>query len=353
MKRKGGGAQVSKSQLELPLGQQGAARNLGYYIGLCKVYAAYHKRWPTAAATREEFRAARIPDYDGQRIDRELRFPAPELEADPEYRALREHCLANDETGGVNLDALDPRHRAFLRDDAIAELFATIALPRHAEPGAVRYATGVLAHAHEELTLRLEEAVRTRALARAGLDPDNPQVLARGYSARVQATDELKSFIDRIGAPRLLAEERLADHLLLVASDQGRLYIQYQVLDKARYAGRFDVERLTEKLASVYAEEPDLARLRGAVAPVRPAAPALPAAPAPQSDAQLREQLGMLRPEGQSVKLPIQELSRFADIRRALEKAGGIYDPDKQQFDFEEGVEPALVVERLVKGAGS
>ena len=52
MKRKANLAPVSTSQLELPFGQQGALKNLAYYIGLCQVFAARHKRWPTADALR-------------------------------------------------------------------------------------------------------------------------------------------------------------------------------------------------------------------------------------------------------------------------------------------------------------
>src|SRR5881397_695410 len=126
MKPKAQRAAVSTSQLELPLGQQGAARTLAYYIGLCKMFAARHKRWPTVDASREEFRAARVADYDGRRIDRELRSPSPELEADPDYRQLRERCLA-DGGEGVTIDALDPRYRTFLEAQDIAGLFATIA----------------------------------------------------------------------------------------------------------------------------------------------------------------------------------------------------------------------------------
>ncbi|WP_020655102.1 hypothetical protein [Massilia niastensis] len=353
MKRKANPADVSKPQLELPFGQQGAARDLSYYIGLCKVFAAYHKRWPTADSTREEFRAARLQEYDGQRIDRELRFPGPELEADPAYRELWERCLADGATDGVSLSALDPRYRTVLRESDIADLFDTIALPGRAGPGAVRYATGVPAHAHGELTLQLGETLRARALRRAGLDPDAPRVLANSFSVRVQATDALKAFIDRIGVRHPPAHERLADFYLLDASDQGRLYIKYQVLAGVRYAGRFDADRLARTLASIYAADPNLAALRDTTAPSKPAAPGTPAAPAPHSEEEFREQLAMLAPEGQSLRLPIQHLSRFADIRRALEKAGGLYSTSKQQFDFEEGVDPAVVVERLVNGGAT
>jgi hypothetical protein len=340
---------VSTSQLELPLGQQGEAHDLAFYLGLCKVFAAWHKRWPHADSTREEFRAARIQEYDGQRLDRELRFPGPALEADPAYRALRERCLAEGGDGGVDLDALDPRHGSILDGQEIGELFDTMALPGQAAPGAVRYATGVPAHGHEELTLQLGEALRARALRRAGLDPDAPRVLARGFSVRVQATGALKRFIERSAAPGPGADGRLADHYLLEAGDDGRLTLKFQLRAGGRYAGRFEVEPLTAALAALYAADPQLARLRGSTAPSRPA-PAIARAPAPQSIDELREQLAMLEPEGHSLRLPIQRLSRFADIRRALEKAGAIYSTKRQRFDFEEGVDPAVVVNRLLGG---
>jgi hypothetical protein len=252
MKRTAQPAPASTSQLDLPFGQQGRARKLAYYIGIGKVFAAYHKRWPTKESSREEFRAARIRDYDGQRLERELRFPAPELEADPAYRALRERCLADGLGDGVGLAALDPRYRSLLKDEDIADLFETIALPGAAGPGALRYATGVPAHAHGELTLRFGDALRAQALALAGLAPDDPVVRAQAFSVRVRATEALKSFMERIGMPQPPVGERLADHYLLEAGDDGRLLLKYQLLAGSRYAGAFDPRQLIEKLASVF-----------------------------------------------------------------------------------------------------
>lgn len=252
---------VPTSQLALPFVQPGTLRNLAYYIGMCNVFAAYHKRWPASDSTREEFRAARVPEYDGQRIDRELRFPGPELEADPDYQALRERCLA-DGTDSVGIAALEPRYRETLQDADTASLFDTITLPGQAGPGTVRYATGLPAHAHDELTLRPGPAVRAQALVLAGLDPDDALVRAKAFSVRVQATGELAGFMERIGMPAPPPPEQLADLYLLEADDHGRLYLRYQILEGSRYAGRFDVQRLTEKLASAYTASPDLARLR-------------------------------------------------------------------------------------------
>ena len=349
MKPKAHRTQVSTSQLELPLGKPGAVHDLAYYIGIGKVFAARHKRWPTADATREEFRAARVKDVDGRRIERELRYPAPELEADPEYQALRERCLADGMGEGVSLEALDPRYRTVLLDAGIADLFASIALPVKAGPDAVRYATGLPVHAADELTLRIGQGIAMRALAAAGFDPQDPRVLARSFSVRVRANEELKSVIDRIGIHRPALDVRLADHYLLDAGEDGRLTVRYQLLAGGRYAGRFDLGELSAKLAAVYADDPELAQLRGAALLETPALPAIPTAPAPGSAEELREQLASLQPEGQSLKLPIQALSRFAEIRRLLEKAGGDYRPSRQQFDFEEYIDPADVLRQLLK----
>ena len=345
--------EVSTSQLELPLGRQSASHDLAYYIGMGKVFAAYHKRWPTEDSTREEFRAARVQDYDGQRIDRELRFPGPDLEADPAYRALRERCLLDGAREGVSLAALDPRYRTVLQQDDVDDLFDTITLPGRAAPGTVRYATGVPAHGPEELTLQLGEALRARSLGRAELDANDPRVLAHGFSVRVQANDALKGFIERIDAAHPLPGERLADHYMLDAGDDGRLTLKYQLRAGGRYAGRFDVDQLSARLAAIYAADPQLNQLRGTPVPDKPAAPAIPAAPAPNSIAELREQLAMLEPDGQGLRLPIQELSRFADIRRALEKEGALYSTRAQRFDFDEGVDPAAVLRRLLDGGAS
>lgn len=353
MKRQANPAPARTAQLELPLGRQGAVRDLSYYIGLGKVFATYHKRWPTLESTREEFRAARVPDYDGQRIDRELRHPAPDLEADPAYAALRERCLADGMPEGVNLATLDPRYRTVLDEGAIAALFDSIVLPRPGDPGEVRYATGVPAHGPAELTLHVGDAIRAQALRRAGLDPADTRMLAAGFSVRVQASEALKDFIDRIGQAGMhgAADAHLADDYLLDASDGGRLYLRFQLLSGRRYAGRFAVEDLVRTLAGVYRADPVLAELRTATPPQAvPAAPVLAAAPAPDSDEELREQLAALEPQGSSLLLPIQALSRFADIRRALERAGGLYVVQRQRFDFDEDVDPADVVARLLSG---
>jgi hypothetical protein len=300
-------------------------------------------------ASREEFRAARVRDVDGRRIERELRFPARELEVDPEYQALRERCLLDGMREGVTLEALDPRYRTVLSESGIAGLFASIALPLKAGPDAVRYATGLPAHTVDELTLRIGQGVAMHALGAAGFDPQDPRVLARSSSVRILANDELKSVIDRIGIHRRSADLRLADHYLLDAGEDGRLTVRSQLLAGGRYAGRFDCGQLSAKLASVYAADPELAQLRGTEAAGMRATRAFPAAPVPGSIEELREQLAMLEPEGQSLKLPIQALSRFADIRRQLEKAGGEFRPNAQRFDFEEGIDPAAVVGRLLR----
>ncbi|MFC5547236.1 hypothetical protein [Massilia aerilata] len=349
MKPKAHRTQVADSQLELPLGRSGGAHDLAYYIGICKVYAAYHKHWPTVDASREEFRAARVKDVDGRRIQRELRYPAPGLETDPEYQALRERCLLDGMREGVTLEALDPRYRTVLSENGIAGLFASIALPVRAGPDAVRYASGLPAHALEELTLRVGQGIAVRALGLAGFDPRDPRVLARSFAVRVHANDELKSVIDRIGIHRPALDARLADHYLLDAGEDGRLTVRYQLLAGGRYAGRFDLGQLCAKLAAVYALDPELAQLRGAAAFEMPAAPTVPAAPVSGSIEELREQLAMLRAEGRSLVLPIQALSRFADIRRLLEKAGGDYRAHGQRFDFEADIAPAAVLEELLR----
>ena len=350
MKRKATPAQASTSQLELPLGRQEAAHDLSWYIGLGKVFATYHKRWPTAQSSREEFRAARVHDYDGQRIDRELRFPAPELEADPAYRALREHCLADGMTDGVDLAALDPRYRTVLSEDGIAGLFDSIVLPRPGDPGAVRYATGVPAHGPGELTLHIGSETSAQALRLAGLDPQDTRVLAAGFAVRVRATEELKDFIGRVGVCGPVVPDHLADDYLLEAGDGGRLFLKCQLLSSRRYAGSFAVEGLAHKLAAVYGADPVLAGLRGGALPDPPPVATPPAAPRPHSDEELREQLAALEPEGPSLNLPIQALSRFADIRRLLEQAGAVFSAHRQRFDFEDGIEPAEVLERLLSG---
>ncbi|WP_371763441.1 hypothetical protein [Massilia sp.] len=61
----------------------------------------------------------------------------------------------------------------------------------------------------------------------------------------------------------------------------------------------------------------------------------------------------MLEPEGGALKLPIQQLSRFAEIRRLLERAGGTYLVRTQRFEFEEGTDPSLVVARLFSSCAS
>jgi hypothetical protein len=159
---------------------------------------------------------------DGRRIERELRYPAQALEADPEYQELRERCLADGMGEGVTLEALDPRYRTVLLETGIAGLFASISLPVEAGPDAVRYATGLPAHGPDELTLRVGQGIAVQALEAAGFDPQDPSVLARSISVRVQANDELKSVIDRIVIHRNVPDAHLADYYLLDAGENGR-----------------------------------------------------------------------------------------------------------------------------------
>lgn len=161
MKRKTEQTKASQPQLPLPFVQKAATRDLSYYIGLCKVFAAYDKRWPSASTTRDEFRAARIPRYDVSEINRQLRLPNADLETNPAFQALRNRCLAEG-AEAVDIGALDPRYRLILDEQDFASLFDTIALPGLAGPGEVRYATGVPAHGPDELTLRPGEGIRAR-----------------------------------------------------------------------------------------------------------------------------------------------------------------------------------------------
>ncbi|WP_371763443.1 hypothetical protein [Massilia sp.] len=115
MKRKTEQTTASQPRLLLPFVQQAVTRDLSYYIGLCKIFATYHKRWPTASSTHGEFRSARIPHYDGHKINRELRLPDADLEADPAFQALRNRCLAEG-AEAVDVGALDPRYRLQLEE---------------------------------------------------------------------------------------------------------------------------------------------------------------------------------------------------------------------------------------------
>ena len=334
-------------QLGLPFVQQGPAHDLTYYIGICTVFASYHKRWPTSQATGEEFRAARILGYDGRRLAREVRFPGPELEADPSYQALRDRCRAEGIDDGIDLAMLDPRYRSVLQDEVIAELFESLALVGDAAPGSVRYATGIAAHAPDELTLHCGEVIRTRAVEAARLDPFDPTVLRQTFSLRVRANDELKQFIDRVGMVYRSSDGLLADRYRLEASDDGRLYIRYQMVEGSRYAGRFDVERQTARLAALLAARSDLARADGRNdAAGEPDTPAV--APRVGSDDELQRQLRMLTLDGCSLKLPIQALSRLPDIMLVVEEAGGVYRPRQQQFDFPDNEAAADALAQLL-----
>lgn len=333
------------SQLGLPFVQGGPGHDLSYYIGICTVFASYHKRWPTLEATREEFRAARILGYDGRRLAREVRFPGPELEADPAYQALRDRCRGEDNEDCMDLAMLDPRYRSVLPDEAIAALLDSLALAGAAASGAVRYATGVAAHAPGELTLHCGEAIRTRAVEAARLDAFDPEVLRQTFSVRVRATEELKQFIDRVGMSYRSSDGALADHYRLEASDDGQLHVRYQMLEGSRYAGRFDVERLIARLADMLAARPGLARNKGT--DNGPGQADAAATPHPGADQELRRQLGMLRPEAHSLKLPIQSLSRLDDIKRIVEEAGGEYRPREQRFDFPDYIAASEALDRL------
>jgi hypothetical protein len=334
-------------QLGLPFVQQGPAHDLSYYIGICTLFAGHHKRWPTPEASREEFRAARVVGYDGRRLARELRFPGPELEADPSYQALQDRCRAEGIDEGIDMAMLDPRYRSVLQDSVIAELFESLTLVGDAAPGSVRYATGVAAHAPDELTLHCGEAIRMRAVAAAGLDAFDPKVLRQTFSIRLRANDELKQFIDRVGMAYRSSDGPLADHYRLEASDDGRLLIRYQMVEGSRYAGRFDVERQTARLADMLAARPDLARAGGRddAAGERHATVA---APRVGSDEELQRQLRMLTLDGCSLKLPIQALSRLPDITLIVGEAGGVYRPRRQQFDFPDHETAADVLAQLL-----
>jgi hypothetical protein len=121
-----------------------------------------------------------------------------------------------------------------------------------------------------------------------------------------------------------------------------------RLLAGGRYIGSFDVDQLVRRLASVYAADPELGALRGSESGSITRQTTTPVTPAPSGDGELREQLAMLEPDGNSRNMPIQQLSRFADIRRILERAGALYHFNGQRFDFEDGVDPATIVERLI-----
>jgi hypothetical protein len=121
-----------------------------------------------------------------------------------------------------------------------------------------------------ELTLHIGDAIRAQALKLAGLDPDDMRVLAAAFPVRVQAGNELKDFIDRIGVRKPGTCGPLADDYLLDAGDDGRLFLAFQLRSGRRYAGRFAVGQLTRKLASVYRADPMLAGLGATALPGHP-----------------------------------------------------------------------------------
>ena len=132
----------------------------------------------------------------------------------------------------------------------------------------------------------------------------------------------------------------------LEISEYNRLSIKYQQILGGRFLGCVEngtiqaiIALVAAKLSPEYGDKPVAAQA---------SAKAKSPAPQPAIDPSLKEQLKLLKVEGNRIVLPSQHLDRYADIKSLLCKAQGKYK--QGHFVFPAGIDPAEVLVTLIDG---
>lgn len=290
-------------------------------LGMCQEFKRHHGSWPRVTASSEDFAAAGVHGVSGADIERALRTQSNGLAEDPDYAEMRSLAFLR---GGwdVSISFIDPEYCKRMPDEQLARLVDSLHLEGSAQGRSLDASTATI-----WLHLPIETGWRT------------------GHSARVPVTEELIAYV---GLSGLIYGNDLAtirERYYLQVVPNGRLYVKYQTILGSRYVGTISPEKL-EGLRQRLVSQAEEIRT-GATAPS--ASASAKAAPAPVA-LTIAQELALMTVVDGKLQLPKQQLAHYDDISRLMGKAGGRYVTGRKQFVFDEGIDCADVLRRLVAG---
>lgn len=291
-------------------------------LGFCEEFKRHHGRWPRVTDGDEQFQEAGMQGLSGAAIERVLRKSSNGLADDPEFQEVRSLAFAN---GGwdVSIQFIDPELCRRMPEAQLDRLVDSISVRTERGVSAAGAADGRM-----YVSLPIETNWRT------------------GQPAYAPVSSEL---LDYIGARGLVYGNNPASvpqEYYLEVVPNGRLYLKYNRIIGSRYVGTVSPERLEQLRERLVSES-----LRERAAGPRAGAHAAASAPAPApAQLTLSQELALLTVVDGRLQLPKQQLRHYDDISRLMGKAGGRYVTGRKQFVFDEGIDSADLLKRLVAG---
>lgn len=290
-------------------------------IGFCQEFKQHHGRWPHVTALAADFLSAGMHGLSGADIERALRKSSNGLAEDPDFQQVRYLAFAN---GGwdVNIQFIDPEHCKNMPVEHLQRLVDSIYL--------------------HEYPIRLGAA---KPSATVWVQLPNESNWRTGRSAYVAISAELIEYIEDKGMIYGSGVATIPNEYYLSVIDNGRLYLKYNRIIGSRYVGTLSPNQL-EQLRMRLVGEAVTARASQAVAP---GATAAVQALVPDR-LTIEQELALLTVAGVKLQLPKQQLVHYDEVSRRIGKAGGRYVTGRKQFVFDEGIDCAGVLARLVAG---
>jgi predicted RNA methylase len=290
-------------------------------LGMCQEFKRHHGAWPRVTALGEDFAAAGVHGVSGADIERALRTQSNGLAEDPNYAEMLSLVFLR---GGwdVSISFIDPEYCKRVPDEQLVRLVDSLHLEGSAQGLALDAATPTM-----------------------WLDLPNEASWRTGHTARVPVTEELAAYV---GLSGLIYGNDLAtirERYYLQVMTNGRLYLKYQTILGSRYVGTVSPEQLQGLRQRLVGQAEEIRT--GAAA--RTASPSAKAAPAPVA-LTIAQELALMAVVDGKLQLPKQQLAHYDDISRLMGKAGGRYVTGRKQFVFDEGIDCADLLRRLVTG---
>lgn len=303
---------------------------LKYVLGICNEYKRFHGEWPTHRSKAEQFLEARIQGMDGTTLNAIVRTGAHGLSDDPEYQKHKALVMRTSTTiWEPDLSTLDPSRRRMMPAAQAEQLFDDLQIT---VSSSVRRESRPAGH----LWVRLPDDVVSHAYERAGVDRRAAQKQSLSFSAYIPASAALLEHISEIGMVYGATAATAGEAYFLDLTENGRLWIKYQTILGSRYVADA-TPTLLDTLHNNLAAQLQRA-FKGQMPSPKPAAE------------DLTSQLALLTAREGKIELPAQHLSRYAEIKALLEKAGGRYVGNKKWFVFDAGIDTAEVLDKLQSG---
>lgn len=291
-------------------------------LGFCEEFKRHHGRWPRVTDGDEQFQQAGMQGLSGAAIERVLRKSSNGLANDPEFQEVRSLAFAN---GGwdVSIQFIDPELCRRMPEAQLERLVDSISV--RTERGV---STAGAAESRMYVSLPIEANWRT------------------GQPAYAPVSGELLDYIGARGLVYGNSPASVPQEYYLEVVPNGRFYLNYKRIIGSRYVGTVSPERLEQLRERLVSES-----LRERTAGPRAGARAVAAAPAlAPAQLTLSQELALLTVVDGRLQLPKQQLRHYDDISRLMGKAGGRYVTGRKQFVFDEGIDSADLLKRLVAG---